>query len=284
MDEKNNIIRKICCCPYCHESLLWHEHGCSCSSCRQTFYYQDGKICFNTQASELTPEAAFHLSLFEDETLTARLVRLVRKVVSSEYEPRNQISEFLHELDKKEIVAECGSGNRRLAENVVNLDLQPFDNVDLITDIRQLPFSNESLGIVILDTVLEHVEDPRECVSEAHRVLKTGGKVLCVTPFIFPYHAYPRHYWNFSEDGLRYLFRNFSHCSIETNMGPTSALINLVSEYFALAFSNKNPISYLILKGMALVPFFLLKYLDRIWHGSEKSKRIAMCLFTLAEK
>ncbi|MCP4353495.1 MAG: class I SAM-dependent methyltransferase [Desulfobacterales bacterium] len=284
MDNRKNIIKKICRCPFCHESLLWDEHGCTCSNCRKAFPYNNGKPCFNTQKSELTSEAVFHLSLFENETLTARLVRLVRKVVSSEYEPRNQLAEFLQQLDNKEIIIECGSGNRRLNDNVINIDLQPFEHTDIITDIVQLPFADKSVGVVVLDTVLEHVEDPQQCINEAHRVLRTGGKVVCITPFIFPYHAYPKHYWNFSEDGLEYLFRNFSNCTIETNMGPTSALINLIAEYFALALSNKNPISYIIFKGMALVPLFLFKYLDRLWYGSEKAKKIAMCLFTSAEK
>jgi hypothetical protein len=33
-----------------------------------------------------------------------------------------------------------------------------------------------------------------------------------------------------SRDGLEFLFRRFSRCTVETNMGPTTALVNLVSE------------------------------------------------------
>ena len=164
------------------------------------------------------------------------------------------------------------------------MDLHPFDEVDLVGDIRHLPFIDRTVDVIILDTVLEHLDQPQRCVNEAHRVLKSGGQVICVTPFIFPYHAYPKHYWNFSEDGLRYLFRHFSRVTVETDMGPTSALINLVTEYAALAFQGKSGRRYLFFKGLVLVCLFPFKYLDRVWCRSEKARRLAMCLLATAEK
>jgi len=282
--NKKDVIKKICCCPYCHASLSWNDHGCSCDGCKRNFSYLNGKICFNTDKTELTSDVKFHLSLLENKTLTAKSVRIARKLISSEYEPHKQLAEFLRQIGDKGIIVECGSGDRRLSENVVNVDFQPFEQVDIITDIRELPFCSESVDVVIFDTVLEHVEEPQQCINEAYRILKPGGHVASVTPFIFPYHSYPKHYWNFSEDGLQYLFRRFSHCKVEMNMGPTSALINLISEYIALAFSGRNALFYLIFKGIALTPIFFLKYLDRIWYKSEKAKQIAMCHFTLAKK
>ena len=212
------------------------------------------------------------------------MIHCIRKAVTSEYHPHDRLSQVLGRIVEGAVVVDCGSGNRRLSEMAINVDLNPFENVDIVSDIKRLPFARGSVDIVILDTVLEHVKDPQRCVDEAHRVLKTGGQAICVTPFIFPYHPYPRHYWNFSEDGIRYLFRNFSYCSVEMDMGPTSALINLLSEYFALAFKGKYTKLYVVIKGLALLPIFLLRYMDYFWRHSEKAKRIAMCLFTLAEK
>jgi SAM-dependent methyltransferase len=222
--------------------------------------------------------------LLAHETWTAKGVGLAKKIISSEYEPRKQLSEFLRQNINKQTIVECGSGNRRLADHVINVDLASFEHADVITDITSLPFCSQSIDIIIFDTVLEHVRNPQQCIDEAYRILKPGGEVACITPFIFPYHAYPKHYWNFSEDGLQYLFRNFSNCTVKTNMGPTSALINLFSEYVALACSGRSALFYLIFKGVALIPIFFLKYLDWLWCKSEKAKQIAMCHFTLARK
>ena len=136
----------------------------------------------------------------------------------------------------------------------------------------------------MIDTVLEHVPEPQKVVDEIFRVLKPGGKVICLAPFIFPYHAYPKHYFNFSKDGLEHLFRAFSKRRIEMNMGPTSALINMISEYVGVAAGGDNKFLYSLGKGLALAPLFVLKYLDRLWAGSPQAKNISSVLTIWAEK
>jgi SAM-dependent methyltransferase len=285
MEKRTEIIRQICCSPCCRESLSWGEQTCACSHCRKTFPYRNGKICFTSfDSSELTLEAKINISLLEGKTFLSRLIKKVKRTISSEYEPHHHLGNILENLKDDMVIIECGAGNRRLNADVVNIDQYPFDETDLISDITFLPVKSGTVDLVILDTVLEHVKEPQRCIDESFRVLKSGGEIVCITPFIFPYHAYPRHYWNFSEDGLRYLFRGFTSCQVETNMGPTSALINLVSEYIALVFSGKGNLLYPVFKGLTLIPLFILKYLDHFWYDAEKSKRIAMCLFTHAKK
>jgi ubiquinone/menaquinone biosynthesis C-methylase UbiE len=132
--------------------------------------------------------------------------------------------------------------------------------------------------------VLEHVSEPHLVISEVNRILRPGGQVVCVVPWVFPYHGYPKNYFNISKDGLESLFKDFSECRIEMNMGPTSALTNLISEYVAIAFSGKRNISYSFFKGLALSPIFLLKLLDKFWSRSSKATRIAATLCALAKK
>jgi len=156
--------------------------------------------------------------------------------------------------------------------------------VDIVADILKTPFPDNSVDFIILDTVLEHVPDPFKVIAECRRILKPGGKMICITPFVFPYHGYPKHYYNFSEDGLRYIFRDFSECKVEMNMGPTCALVNLMSEYIGVAFSGNNKFMYTLFKGLALVPIFLLKYIDIFWARSKNAKRVASHLCVLAVK
>ena len=282
--RRSEIIKGICCCPRCRGPLSWHAETCVCSVCHQAFRRGDGKIYFQSDPGEISREAADNLARLAPCGPAAALINQARRIITSQYQPCRHLARALDRIRPDQIVVECGSGSRRLSENVINMDLHPFGEVDLVGDIRQLPFNDRTVDVIILDTVLEHLDQPQRCVDEARRALKPGGQVICVTPFIFPYHAYPKHYWNFSEDGLRYLFRHFSRVAIETDMGPTSALINLLTEYAALAFQGTAGRRYLLLKGLALVFLFPFKYLDRFWCRSDKARRMAMCLLALAEK
>jgi SAM-dependent methyltransferase len=231
-----------------------------------------------------TRDAEFQSEQMYSSTLTSRLYNAGRRVVSSEYMVRNHVSELLSCTDISRVIVELGSGNRQLREDVINIDLFPFPNVDIVADIAAIPFSDDSIDVVVLETVLEHVADPWSVVGEVHRILKPGGSVVCSTPFVFPYHGYPNHYWNFSKDGLEVLFKGFSSCRIEVSLGPTSALLNLTSEYFAVAISDSSTFLYTLTKGITLLPIFLLKYLDRLWSPSGRGHRIASHLCAIATK
>jgi hypothetical protein len=65
---------------------------------------------------------------------------------------------------------------------------------------------------------------------------------------------------------------------VEISRGPTSALTNLLSEYIAVALSGKSALRYTLWKGIALVPIFFLKYLDKLWDSKGAGVRIASSL------
>lgn len=50
-------------------------------------------------------------------------------------------------------------------------------------DLHALTFQRDSFEMVICLDVLEHVEDPMTCLSELHRVLKTGALGVVTFPF-----------------------------------------------------------------------------------------------------
>lgn len=83
---------------------------------------------------------------------------------------------------------------------------------DIQASIYKIPLPPESVGAIICKSVLEHLEEPQQGISEMRRILKPGGRILVYVPFIYPYHARAgvyRDYFRFSEDALRYLFREF---------------------------------------------------------------------------
>jgi len=238
----------------------------------------------NRAAPEGGDDAAFQAQQMHGTGVAARLHNAGKRVVNSDYTARDHLRELLDRMPRGATILELGSGSRRLRDDVVNVDLFRFPNIDVVADIAALPVAANRVDAIILDSVIEHVPDPREVAAQIHRVLKPGGTVLCVAPFVFPYHGYPKHYGNFSKDGLELLFRDFSSCTVETSHGPTAALTNLISEYFAVAFSGRSKLAYTIVKGLALLPIFLLKYVDALWKPAGNATRIASTLCAIAVK
>jgi SAM-dependent methyltransferase len=102
---------------------------------------------------------------------------------------------------------DCGCGKRpEYLLNVVNFEIVNYDTTDVLGIGEQLPFKDNSFDGVFSLNVLEHVKDPFQCAKEIARVLKPGGKLYCVVPFMSPYHDYPDHYYNMTKSGLANLF------------------------------------------------------------------------------
>ncbi len=69
-------------------------------------------------------------------------------------------------------------------------------------DAHGLPFPNQSMDTVLLLDVLEHLAAPEECLREAVRVLKPGGKLIIKAPFLYPLHDAPRDFQRWTGYGL----------------------------------------------------------------------------------
>ena len=276
-------IKEIISCPQCHNELVQKRSTLQCAMCKRTYSLREGIPNFVDFEVIQTDDAQFQNDEMLNRTMTAKLYNFGKRFINSEYMAKNHLDEFLSNIGNGKVILELGSGKRRLREDIINLDLFPFPNVDIIGDVTKPPFKDCSADYVILDNVLEHVAEPHTVINEIYRILKENGQIICIVPWVFPYHGYPKNYFHISEDGLRYLFRNFRECGVHMCIGPTSALTNLIAEYFAVAFSNKNKMVYSLFKGLFLIPIFLLKYVDKLW-PAEKSKRISSTLCAIAKK
>ncbi|HMO01914.1 MAG TPA: class I SAM-dependent methyltransferase [Oligoflexia bacterium] len=112
------------------------------------------------------------------------------------------------------LVLDCGSGYRReYYPNVINLEIFPYPNVDVLSENEELPFKNNSFDAVFSLSVLEHLRDPQKAATELQRVLKPGGIIYVSAPFLQPLHGYPHHYFNMTHSGLKTLFEQ--NCLIQ---------------------------------------------------------------------
>lgn len=75
---------------------------------------------------------------------------------------------------------------------------------DIVHDLEKpLPIPDLSYDHVVLFNVLEHIFEYRALLREAVRVLKPGGSIIVVVPFLFPVHPSPEDYRRFSGSALR---------------------------------------------------------------------------------
>jgi SAM-dependent methyltransferase len=65
-----------------------------------------------------------------------------------------------------------------------------------------VPVPDGSCDIVLSTQALEHVSDPELYLSECHRVLRPGGRMLLTTHGVMPYHPDPVDYWRWTCAGL----------------------------------------------------------------------------------
>ena len=107
---------------------------------------------------------------------------------------------------------------------LVHVDLDPARAPDVVADVQDLGcFADASFDAVFLMEVLEHVPAPDAALSEVHRVLAPGGRLVLSTPFLLEIHDAPHDYYRFTEYGLRHLLRGFEQVRVVPRSGPLLA-------------------------------------------------------------
>ena len=113
---------------------------------------------------------------FEDEI--ARLLRMI-----------------VRQCDPDWLVVDLGCGRasfvtpwRQFCRRLIGIDISPgiregaWVGFKVRGDLYQLPLQGNSVDMVIMRYVLEHLEHPPEALREAARVLRPGGKLVLLTP------------------------------------------------------------------------------------------------------
>ncbi len=141
--------------------------------------------------------------------------------------------------NSKDVIVSIGGGPKRDRNNIINLNIDTYLDVDIVGDAHNLPFKNNSIDGIVINAVLEHLESPIIAVNEIFRVLKKGGYVLAETPFLQHYHGYPLHFQNYTLTGHNYLFKKFKILQSGPIEGPFCTLSNLVMNIPEDLITNK---------------------------------------------
>ncbi len=256
------IKKEILICPNCRsDKLSTCKDIIVCERCGNKYKYLNGKYLF----FELTKDDVN--DLFDKIKYTfkgySKFYNFIKYLISPVYVDKH-LKIFLKEnVEGKDIIAlNLGCGNSNISNNVSNLDIFPYDTVDLACDIANLPFRDNSVDIIINVVLLEHISDPEKVVNEFYRVLKKEGIVYSVFPFIQGFHASPNDFSRRTYEGMKVLYKDFDLIELKCTGGPTSALLWVFQEWIALLFSFGIKPLHTIVYIIIMILTFPIKFLD----------------------
>jgi SAM-dependent methyltransferase len=193
--------------------------------------------------------------------------------VSPVYSKRGPLRRF--QTAAEGIVLNIGSGNQPRSPNTVNVDMMDYENVDIVCDIHRLPFKDNSIDAVMSVAVLEHVREPAKVLAEVYRVLKPGGLVFSVIPFMQPFHASPHDYQRYTLPGIEYLHRDFQIVESGVYSGPVSGVLWALQECLASVLSLGIPLLHNLFAIGLMIATWPIKLLDVVCVQLPTAKNVA---------
>jgi len=130
---------------------------------------------------------------------------------------------------------------------------------DIFADLnRPLPIRDEVADTVVALSVLEHLREPRQMLSEAHRILRPQGALVLQVPWQWWIHEVPYDYFRYTPYGLEHLLSlsGFSDIVVTPQLGFFSMLA-LKLNYFSLRLIRGSRPLRLITRAALQVPWYL---------------------------
>ena len=267
-------------CPDCRGPLVPRPQALACAPCATIFPIQGG-------IPSLLPARA-RGSVGEDlEQWRSGAIRprvpwwLIKAAKSPDVhrspKERRMLRKALSGFSAGAQVLDIGCGLLEHAgPRVLRLDLAPAPGVDVAGDAHALPFRDATLDGAVAVHLLEHVREPWTAAAEIERVVKPGGRVIAVVPFLEPYHRNPTDHARFCRDGVERLFPRCRTVQLDWANGPGAALAWILKEYLACIFPGSNhPVFYAGLReslGWMLVP---VAWTDVFFRGKTFAHKIA---------
>lgn len=282
MNFRLEKVKNALICPDCGSELVFLDAGCDCKTCKKSFPIKNGKIYFidvlaHNDTGDLVKEFF--------RKIMGRYYYTIGVGVLSPIYPFRFLKQVEKRLDfNRDIIVDAGCGNYRLNENFICIDCFDYDAVDIVCDLRVLPFKNSSIDAFLSQGVLEHVSDPVSAVNEFYRCTRENGWGIHDIAFMYPFHAAPDDYQRYTHIGINKLFEKYQIEQQAASSGPASLLLVCIIEFLSTIFSfglqSLKAHLYLILCAV-LFPF---KFIDVFFVGGKRFMNMAPSLFFVVKK
>jgi len=197
--------------------------------------------------------------------------------------------DFLKNFDNNARLLDLGSGDQKLHDRAICLDIKPFTNVNVVGDAHFLPFKDNSFDGVVSFGVLEHTRRPWNIIKEVYRVTKKERTVFIGVPFIQGYHPAPgttEDMYRFTTEGLDYLCESVGRFTrIESGIGggPASAAAWILREFLLSFIPNFWVLKTLFYSIFGCLTFWI-KYFDYFLMKSSQNHKIYSSAYFIGKK
>ena len=160
-------------------------------------------------------------------------------------------------------IADIGSGvtkasYHRFFKKEGSAEIAALDRQTSSIDFEKdhLPHDSESLDILLIFNVLEHIYDYSFLLSEIRRVLKPGGRMFGAVPFLVGYHPDPKDFWRYTGSALQNIFESNGFKEVQIKIlgrGP------FIAGYSQIEFLFPRPVKLAVLPGLFLLDWIFYK-------------------------
>lgn len=291
---KHLILSRIIACPKCKNILSEGEKGIFCTniSCFfsiNTFPEVTGKpvlVDFDNSVIKFN-----HLKNTEASSLVNRTIyfsgfkKSIKRVLNGSNEITksnfNKLDELISNISNPVILivggGTVGAGCEKFIEKyrhaIISFDVYNSPNVDFIADGHSIPLIDNSVDLVIIQAVLEHVFDPVCVSSECYRVIKSDGYIYAETPFLQHVHEGPYDFTRFTVLGQRILFKKFESISMGFVSGVGQSLLWSIEYFVSGIFRTRK--AGKVVKAL----FFWIRWLEKFIPEEWNSDGACGCYF-----
>lgn len=287
---------QILLCPNCKAaSLNFQEGNLICGKCNSSYpvindapylIHQELIKQYKQYNKEVeSPINKFKTFLKKSPWLYQFLTYTIGSISYFGWSPRKSLKKLFKEPELKDkIIINIGSGIKTIHPEIINVDIFPFKDVNLVTDATKLPIKDNSVDMVITESTLEHIPDVELAIQEICRVVKPGGYVYISIPFLMPFHASPNDYFRLTHEGIKHKFAIFEPQKIGMNGGPASALVTFLMHFFALPFSLISASLYNFMTYIFMAILSPLRILDLLFYLFPRSTDAAAMTYFIGKK
>jgi SAM-dependent methyltransferase len=191
---------------------------------------------------------------------------------------------------KSDIVLDVGAGQKPYYQKAVNakivsLDIKHSKNIHIISDASSLPIKRSKFDGVLCINALYYNKNPFTAIKEISRVLKKNGKLVMMTPFIYPIHDAPNDKYRFTKYGIKEMLNDDFEIKEIKGVGSIFNLPAVMMHSIIKGIPLMHPKS-VVLKVLSLLlyPFYIMCQLISILDFLDHSERWSTWYFTVAVK